>query len=187
MDEANKPAHGLTTPLEGSGHRPWDPQAPIAAPLCLLQTAVAPQWVDYNGHMSESCYLLVFGDNSDAFFRFIGIDEAYRAAGHSLYTVQTHLHNLREVSEGAPIRLTLQLLDCDDKRLHIFHTMFHGTSGEQLATGEQMLVHVDMRAGRSIAMPPELQARVQAIRAAHAALPKPAQAGQPIGIRRRTP
>jgi acyl-CoA thioester hydrolase len=97
------------------------------------------------------------------------------------------LHNLREVSEGEPIRLTLQLLDCDDKRLHIFHTMFHGRSGELLATGEQMLVHVDMRAGRSVAMPTELQAKVQAIRAAHAALPRPAQSGQPIGIRRRSP
>jgi acyl-CoA thioester hydrolase len=185
MDDINKPAHGLTTPLEGSGHRPWDAQAPIDAPLCLLQTAVVPQWVDYNGHMSESCYLLVFGDNSDSFFRFIGIDEAYRAAGHSLYTVQTQLHNLREVSEGEPIRLTLQLLDCDDKRLHLFHAMFHGLSGELLATGEQMLVHVDMVQGRSVPMPPALLTRVQAICAAHAVLPKPAQAGQPIGIRRK--
>lgn len=185
MDSAKKHSHGLTTPLEGSGHRPWDPQAPVAAPLCLLETAVAPQWVDYNGHMSESCYLLVFGDNSDAFFRFIGIDEAYRAAGHSLYTVQTQLHNLREACEGEPIRLTLQLLDADEKRLHIFHAMFHGASGELLATGEQMLVHVDMQAGRSVAMPADMQAKVQAIRAAHAGLPRPAQAGQPIGIRRK--
>ncbi len=187
MDEARMPVHALTTPLEGSGHHAWDPQAPIAAPLCLLQATVSPAWVDYNGHMSESCYLLVFGDNSDAFFRFIGIDEAYRAAGHSLYTVQTHLHNLRECSQGDPIRLTLQLLDCDDKRLHIFHAMFNGTSGELLATGEQMLVHVAMREGRSVALPPELRAKVLAIRKAHAALPQPAQAGQPIGIRRKSP
>ena len=185
MAERPKPTHQLTTPLEGTGHRPWDPQAPIDAPLNLLQTTVAPQWVDYNGHMSESCYLLVFGDNSDAFFRFIGIDEDYRAAGHSLYTVQTQLHNLREVSEGEPIRLTLQLLDADEKRLHIFHAMFHDVSGVLLATGEQMLVHVDMRSGRSAPMRPEMQAKVQAIRAAHAGLPRPAQAGAPIGIRRK--
>lgn len=185
MAEHPKPTHQLTTPLEGTGHRPWDPQATIDAPLRLLQTTVAPQWVDYNGHMSESCYLLVFGDNSDAFFRFIGIDEDYRAAGHSLYTVQTQLHNLREVSEGEPIRLTLQLLDADEKRLHIFHAMEHGVSGDLLATGEQMLVHVDMRSSRSTPMPSEMQTKVQAIRAAHAGLPRPAQAGAPIGIRRK--
>ena len=50
--------------------------------------------------MSESCYLLAFGDSADAFFRFLGIDEEYRAAGHSLYTVETHLHHRREADEG---------------------------------------------------------------------------------------
>ncbi len=185
MAQSESPGHKLTTPLEGSGHRPWDPKAPIAAPLCLLQTTVSELWVDYNGHMSESCYLLVFGDNSDAFFRFIGIDEAYRDAGHSLYTVQTQIHNLHEAAQGEPLRLTLQLLDADDKRLHIFHSMFHGGSGELLATGEQMLVHVDMRAGRSTPMPPDMQHKVQAILAAHAALPRPPQAGAAIGIRRK--
>ena len=176
----------LTTPLEGTGHRDWDPDAPIEAPLCLLRTTVAPQWVDYNQHMSESCYLLVFGDNSDAFFRYVGIGEDCRAAGQSLYTLQSHLHYLREVALGEPIRLTLQLLDADAKRIHFMHAMFHGSSGELLATGEQLLVYVDMAAGRAIAMPAELQQRVQAICAAHAALPRPAQAGQPIGIRRKT-
>lgn len=183
--DPNHPAARLTTALEGTGHRPWDPDAAIDAPLCLLKTTVAPQWVDYNGHMSESCYLLVFGENSDAFFRLIGIDEDYRAAGHSLYTVQTHLHNLHEVAQGEPIRLTLQMLDADEKRIHLFHAMFHGISGELLATGEQMLVHVDMSQGCAVAMPADLQQRVQAIRGAHALLPRPPQAGQPISIRRK--
>lgn len=183
MLDASPPAR-LSTPLEGSGHRPWDPRSPIAAPLCLHRPTVLPQWVDYNGHMSESCYLLVFGDSSDAFFRYIGIAEDYRAAGQSLYTVETHLQHLREVALGEPLRLTLQLLDLDDKRLHIFHAMHHGASGELLATAEQMLVHVNMREGRSAAMPGALYQRLLAIRAAHASLPLPPQVGHRIGIRR---
>jgi acyl-CoA thioesterase FadM len=146
---------------------------------------VLPEWVDYNGHMSESCYLLLFGDNSDAFFRFIGIDEAYRdQGGQSLYTVETHIHNIQEVALGEPLRLTLQLLDHDAKRVHIFHSMFHATTGELLATAEQMLVHVDMAQGRSTAMAPDLQSRLHAIAQAHAALPMPPQVGKPMGIRR---
>ena len=176
----------LTTPLEGTGHRPWNPDATVDAPLCLHRPSVLPQWVDYNGHMSESCYLLVFGDNSDAFFRYIGIDEDYRdKGGHSLYTVETHLHNLREASEGEPLRLTLQLLDLDEKRLHIFHAMQHGASGELLATAEQMLVHVNMAQGRVVAMPGEVQERLLAIRAAHAVLSTPPQVGHTIGFRRK--
>lgn len=177
----------ISTPLENTPAKAWDASAPIAAPLCLHQPSVLPQWVDYNGHMSESCYLLVFGDNSDAFFRYIGIDESYRdVRGLSLYTVETHIHNLREAAEGEPLRLTLQILDTDAKRIHLFHAMYHGRSGELLATGEQMLLHVDMREGRACPMPADIAGRVQAIQAAHAHLPRPTQAGASIGIRRKT-
>ena len=185
QDNLNEHAgHGLRTPLEGIPARALAPGEPIAAPLNLIRPTVPRDWVDYNGHMSESCYLLVFGDQSDAFFRLIGIDEAYRARGHSLFTIQTMIFNLAEAHLGDPLNLSLQLLDADEKRLHIFHTMHNAETGELLATGEQMLVHVDMAAGRSAPMPPELQARVQAILAAHATLPRPAQAGRSIAIKR---
>ena len=176
----------VATPLEGTPAKSWDPTAPIAAPLQLHSPTVLPQWVDYNGHMSESCFLLVFGDSSDAFFRFVGIDERYRdEQGLSLYTVETHIHHIREAAEGDPLKLTLQVLDVDEKRVHIFHSMWHADGGELLATGEQMLLHVDMAAGRAAPMPPWLQQRVQAIHQAHAALPRPKQAGASIGIRRK--
>lgn len=177
-------ADRVVTPYEGSGHVPWDDAAEIDVPLRLHRTPVLAEWVDYNGHMSESCYLLVFGDNADAFFRFIGIDEDYRAAGHSLYTVETHLHHCREVSVGEPLALTMQLLDHDHKRVHIFHEMRHGDTGDLLATAEQMLVHVDMEAGRSADLPAHLAERLDAIQHAHARLPRPDVVGKPMGINR---
>jgi carnitine 3-dehydrogenase len=64
--------------------------------------------------------------------------------------------------------------------------MFHATTGELLATGEQMLLHVDMKAGRAAPMPNWLLNHVLATHTAHAALPRPAQAGASIGIRRKT-
>jgi carnitine 3-dehydrogenase len=174
----------VVTPYEGEGHAGWEPSAEIDAPLRLHHTDVKSAWVDYNGHMSESCYLLVFGDSADAFFRVIGIDEAYRAAGRSLYTVETHMHNRREVSEGEPLDLTLQVLDHDRKRVHIFHEMRHGQTGELVATGEQLLVHVDMAAGRATDLPADVAERIAAIHRAHAALPTPEVVGKPMGIRR---
>ncbi|MEI6643162.1 MAG: thioesterase family protein [Novosphingobium sp.] len=176
--------HGLRTPLEGMAAEPFQPGETIAAPLRLIRPTVPREWVDYNGHMSESCYLLVFGDQSDAFFRKIGIDEAYRAGGHSLFTVQTMIFNLAEAHLGDPLDLSIQLIDADEKRLHIFHAMHNADTGVLLATGEQMLVHVDMTAGRSAPMPPELHARVHAVLAAHAGLDRPSQVGRSIGIRR---
>lgn len=174
----------VATPYEGSGHRPWDELAEIPAPLRLHRTTVSPRWVDYNGHLSESCYLLVFGDSSDAFFRFLGIDEQYREGGHSLYTVETHIHNRREAVEGEPLALSLRVLDHDAKRVHIFHEMHHGGTGALLATAEQLLVHVDKNLGRSSELPSHLRERLAAIQRAHAALPVPDVIGRPMGIRR---
>jgi carnitine 3-dehydrogenase len=183
--DALRAAHAarVTTPNEGRRAAAWDDSAEIAAPLRLHETTAPPEWMDYNDHMSESCFLLVFGDSADAFFRYIGIDEEYRAAGHSLYTSQTHLHHRQEVSLGDPLVMTLQLLDHDHRRLHIYHEMRNGKTDALVAMAEQLLVHVDMEAGRSADMPDDLYQRVAAIHRAHAVLPQPDVVGHPIAIR----
>ena len=175
-------ARRVTSPLEGVPFKGWNAQAPIPAPLALHSCVVRPEWTDYNGHMSESSYLLVFGDSSDAFFRYFGIDEAYRAGGFSLYTLDTRIRYFAEVSAGEPLRLTLQLLDLDAKRLHILHRMLHGGTGAELAAAEQVLAHVDVQAGRSAPLPADLHARLEAIRAAHAGLPLHPMIDAPLGI-----
>ena len=76
---------GITTPYEGRGALPWRDDAVIPAPLRLHETTVCQDWVDYNGHMSESAYLLVFGDSSDAFFRFFGVDGKRLHILHEMY------------------------------------------------------------------------------------------------------
>ena len=157
----------------------WDDPAaaPIPAPLRLYEATVGPQWVDYNGHMSEWCYLLVMGDSSDSFFRYVGIDDAYRAAGHSLYTVETHIRNLAEVSEGARLALTLQVLGSDTKRVHILHEVLAvgpDRADQVIATGEQMLLHVDALAGRTT---PHAAAAAAAGRSPRSSARGPATAG----------
>jgi len=158
----------------------------IDAPLALYQAAVPADWLDYNGHMSEWCYLLLVGDAADAFFRYVGIDEAYRAAGHSLYTAETHVHHLRETGAGDLLAVPLQLLDVGPKSLHIFHTVRDAVTQEEVATAEQLLVHVDMASGRVVPMPEDLRGRLEAIRTAHAALPVPTAVGHVMGVRRRS-
>ena len=153
----------------------------IPVPFRLPEVTVSPEWTDYNHHLTESAYLLIMGESSDAFFRLFGVDDAYRAAGHSLYTVETHLRNLREAREGEQLSLTIQVLGTDAKRLHIAHEMFN-EAGERIATGEQMLLHVDTRTGRVTPFPEDLAARLRRIAAAHAVLPVPDYVGHVMQI-----
>jgi carnitine 3-dehydrogenase len=155
----------------------WQPGDVVAAPLDFYRCPVMPAWVDYNHHMTEAAYLTAFGWASDALFSYIGDDDAYRAAGHSFYTVETHIAYLREAAEGAALRITTRVLGIDRKRLHIYHEMFREDDQSLLATTEQMLVHVDMNAGRSSAIPPDISDALAAIAAAHSTLPPATRAG----------
>jgi acyl-CoA thioesterase FadM len=155
----------------------------IDAPLCLYRATVKPEWLDYNGHMNEAYYVLIFSKSTDAFMDYAGQDEAYRAATNtSIYTLETHVMYLQEVSEGEAVRVETRLLGFDEKRYRLFHQMYHEDSGDLLATGEHMLVHVDMSGPRSAPFPPELMERLAAIREAHASLPVPKQAGRSIAL-----
>ncbi len=169
----------------------WDDPAaaPIPAPLRLYEAAVGPDWVDYNDHMSEWCFLLVMGNSSDAFFRYLGIDDDYRDSGRSLYTVETHIRNLDEVGEGGQLMLTLRVLGVDTKRVHIAHEVLvradeAGVPPTLVATGEQLLLHVDAALGRVTPIPPVLLDRLERLAHAHAVLPVPSWVGRAVGLRR---
>jgi acyl-CoA thioester hydrolase len=167
----------------GSGAT-WEPGTSIPAPLQVHAATVVPEWVDYNGHLSEWAYLLVFGDNADALFRFIGIDEAYRATGQSLYTAETHLRHLREVKLGQQLALTLTVLGHDAKRLHVLHEMCADGIGP-VATAEQLLLHVNSALGRVAPFGNQIADRLRQIAAAHAALGTPDYAGRCLRIPER--
>ena len=152
--------------------------------LSLHAAVVDPSWVDYNGHMTEARYLHVFAESTDAFLRHVGIDSAYLGRGHSAYTVETHLRHLREVAGLEPLRVTTQVLGADDKRLHLFHEMSHARTGDALATGEHLLLHVDTTAGRACPWIDPVAGRVSAAAAAHAELPVPDGAGRAVTLRR---
>lgn len=155
-----------------------------ARPLLLYETLVDPSWIDYNGHMTEARYLHVFADASDAFLRRVGVDAHYLEGGHSAYTVETHLRHLREVAALEPLHVVTQVLGADEKRLHLFHTMQHATSGATLATAEHLLLHVDTAEGRASPWLEPVAGSVVAAAAAHADLPAPDGVGRAIALSR---
>lgn len=156
--------------------------APSGAPLRLAEMQVLPGWIDYNGHMTESRYLYAASETSDAFLRLIGADMDYVAGGHSYYTAETHILHLGEAKLGDRLTGTLQVLHADDKRLHVFIRILKGE--EPVATLEQMLLHVDMKAGRACPAAPEVLARLTPIARAHADLARPEAAGRHVGQRK---
>src|SRR5258708_38920685 len=159
-----------------------DRDSDLKQPLRLYATRVEPAWVDYNGHMTESRYLQVFGYATDGLFRRVGMDEAYFASGLSYYTAETHIMHRREVASGEPIHITTQILGADEKRIHLFHALYRTRDETLLATAEQMQLHVNTKEGRASSARDDVRSQVRRIADAHAKLPRPESVGRSIAM-----
>jgi acyl-CoA thioester hydrolase len=156
-----------------------------AAALDTGGRTVPPEWIDYNGHMMDAYYFVAFTEATEALLDRVGLGAAYRAeTGCGIFTVESHLCFARSVGAGERLRYRSQLLGCDEKRLHVFHRMTEEAGGQEVATIELMLLHVDLAAQRVTPIPPQHRRAVTTLAAEHAALPVPRAAGRGIAIAR---
>lgn len=152
----------------------------VGEPIRLVEGEVPEAWIDYNGHMTEHRYLQVFGETTDALLARIGADADYVAGGHSYYTVETHIMHLDEAKRGDRFFSTTQILASDEKRIRVFHRLF-AEDGTALATAEQTLLHVDMKAGRAAPADPAVLTKLAGLAARHRGLDWPETAGRAVG------
>ncbi|MGP8297522.1 thioesterase family protein [Streptomyces inhibens] len=140
----------------------------MSTPLPLFRQTVQDAWIDYNGHLSEAYYVLVFGFATDALMDTAGLDAAYRArTGCSLYTVEAHVRYLREVARDSELTLRTTVLGVDRKKLRFVHEMFVGEpSGDPVATEELLTLHVDQGTGRTAPLPDATRRRLAGLTAA---------------------
>ena len=155
------------------------------APFVSSVMRVEPAWIDYNGHLNMAYYNVLFDRAVDEAFALVGIGPDYvKSRNCSYFTAEVHLRYLRELRADDPVRVTVQLLDCDAKRLHFFEQLFHATEGWVSATSEDVALHVDMGTKKAAPFPDEVAARLATMKASHARLPRPEAAGRRIEMRR---
>lgn len=177
--------------MNESQTRDFSPSCPEpvfpAGPLGLSVQTVESGWIDYNGHMNVSYYTLAFDRSLDDFLEnWIGIGESFvRRARFGPMALQTQICHLGELLEGERFHVDVQLLDYDEKRIHYFGSMISERTGASAATYESLSINVDLDARRPVPYPDWTLARLALMRKAQASSPRPKQAGQPLGIRRR--
>ena len=150
------------------------------APLDLAHMQVLPGWIDYNGHMTESRYL--FADLGD-----LGCLPAADRRRHGLCRRRPQLlhrrdpyHAPRRGQAGRPPAGHAAGAARRREAAAYLRSPRQGRRN-QLPRIEQMLLHVDMAAGRACPAAPEVLARLMPIAEAHKALPRPAAAGRFVG------
>jgi acyl-CoA thioester hydrolase len=156
-------------------------------PIHLFDAKVEAGWLDYNGHMNDGWYAIVFSRALDALMDRIGLDAASRkASGHTLYTLASLIHFKQEAHLEAELSVDGRLLEHDAKRMRVWLDMRLGADGPLLASSEQLLLSIDKTQASPRAAPwrAETRAALEALAKAHAAIPLPAEAGRGISLKR---
>lgn len=153
------------------------------APFVSSTMRVEPAWIDFNGHLNMAYYHVLFDRALDEGFGLLGIgpDYAEERKG-SFFTAEVHTLYKRELKLHDPVRVTLQLVDYDEKRLHYYLEIRHATEGWISASMEGLSLHVDMETRKVAPFPDDIAGNLAVMKAAHARLAKPQALGRIIGI-----
>jgi acyl-CoA thioester hydrolase len=153
--------------------------------LLIHQTKVIEDWIDYNGHLRDAFYFLLFSHATDALMDRIGLDAEGRVLhGHTLYTLEAHINYLSEAKLHDQVQVFTHLVDYDSKRLHVVHHLYRPHDSVLLAVSEQMLMNINTEAGRAAKFAGSVEGHLSQIFESHRSLPRPGYCGRVIGIRR---
>jgi acyl-CoA thioester hydrolase len=158
----------------------------IAAPFAFDCGTVPPDWIDRNGHVNVTRYLVASEMATSRLYEHLGLDNAMRVrSGCGMFAAEHHIVYKAEMREGERLHITSLLLDCSDKGIHFLNRILRGSDGVLAAAVENLELHVDLTRRRAAPFLPEVQLRLAAVRDAHAALAASAAISREMMLRGR--
>ncbi len=158
---------------------------PQPAPFMSSFLEIETGWIDFNNHLNMGYYTVLFDRAADQAFETFGLGPDYVARqNHSTFSAEFHIRYLRELKLGDRVRSSFWLIEHDAKKFHSFQELYH-QDGWLAATGEGLTLHVDLSGPKVVPMPDDIHARVAAMAAEHAQLPRPEGVGAKIDLRRK--
>ncbi len=150
-------------------------------PLQLIKAVIREERCNVLGHMRAAEYVAFF---DDAFLEFIRLT---RLTGLDLkhgtttpFLLDLHATYLREMRPGDQASISIQILDQDERRARVILLMAQ-ESGALAATCELAILNMDMTTRRPVPWSTEQLTIWGELKAAHASLQTPPQAGRAIG------
>lgn len=151
----------------------------------IYETAILPEWIDYNGHLRDAYYGVIVSLAADALMDRLQMDAAYRErTACTLYTVELHIHYLHELKGSDTVTVTVHVLGADHKRIHAAFELRRAGEAQPAATAELMLIHVHQGAtAATVPFPPEVASALAELVAAAPAEGFPGPGSRALGLR----
>jgi acyl-CoA thioester hydrolase len=139
----------------------------------IHRTPVAPEWIDYNGHVRDAYYGLIASLAVDSLMDRLGIDARYREeTSCTLYTVEMHTHYLREIGPRDTVAVSVRILGADRKRIHAALELVCDGSRDTAAACEVMLLHIRQKpTSHTVPFPEKIAAAIADLQRTSAAMP----------------
>lgn len=153
--------------------------------IFLCPWKVSPTLVDYNGHMNDAEYGQIFSKTLDLWIDCLGLNERENQDyQYTFFTLESHICYLKEVNESEELTVFPQVIDRDNKRIHLIMIM-KNQEKETVATSEQMVMGMDRITNRPAPFPEPMQRRLKEYHRAQQDLAIPKEVGRKIGIPRK--
>jgi acyl-CoA thioester hydrolase len=167
----------------GMGERTSELPALFFAPFVSSRLTIEDDWIDYNGHLNMAFYNVLFDRAVDEAFGLCGLGADYiREREGSFFLVESRTRFRRELKRDDQVRVTVHLVDYDDKRLHYAMEIRHASEGWLAASCENLSIHIDMKTRRAAPFPEDIRANLSAMKRAHALLPLPDGLGEGVRL-----
>ena len=113
--------------------------------VSLVNKKIIKDWIDYNGHMNLSYYILVFDMGAEVILSKFNMGEhSAKTTKKSTMVVETHTNYIREVKQNDEVIVSLSHLDHDKKRLHYKLEMREKSTNDLSATTEVLALYMDL-------------------------------------------
>ena len=113
--------------------------------VILANKKIIKDWIDYNGHMNLSYYILVFDMGAEVILsKFEMGEHSAKNTKKSTMVVETRTNYLKEVKENEEVIISLSYFDHDKKRLHYKLEMHEKSTNNLSATTEVLSLYMNL-------------------------------------------
>ena len=113
--------------------------------VILANKKIIKDWIDYNGHMNLSYYILVFDMGAEVILsKFAMGEHSAKTTKKSTMVVESHITYDQEVKENDEVDVNLIYCDHDKKRIQYKLEMIHSEKKYLAATLEALSLYVDL-------------------------------------------
>ena len=152
--------------------------------LYITKGKVIPEWIDVNGHMNVAYYVRAFDLAVDEQWIQLGITQEYiEIDQYSTFSVECHITYQQEMKVHEKFLIGSSILAYDEKRIHLFQTMYREETEEIVATAEWMNLHINLRSRKVTPWPDKVLQSLKEMTSIQKNTSWPDEAGKKMGIK----